>query len=391
MDVKVVPALSPLTQEFRAALQPLRIAQTSDSHSAPFQGHDVAAAIVPPPGRITGSGSRIALSPAQNNTFRVVQRVLNGGGSVRFQSGAAGKGGEPGESGRYIVEGVNTDALQGWLTELGVQAERTSVTADAPVRARIALYKPWRASMDEGWTRWLFDSNDISYTTITNQEFKAGDLQRRFDVIILASDPPALLLDGYAKGTVPPRYEGGIGRDGVSALDAFVRSGGTLVTLNQSSNFAIQQLNLPVRNVVTGVNRREFFASGSILEVITDPAHPVMAGMPERAYVFFDNSPVFTTTEGFQGVALARYASAGSPLRSGYLLGERFLHGYAAALDVKHGRGHVVLIGFRPQWRGQPFGTFRVLFNAALFGGEVSARAPASSEFWKAPPERPRS
>jgi hypothetical protein len=23
-----------------------------------------------------------------------------------------------------------------------------------------------------------------------------------------------------------------------------------------------------------------------------------------------------------------------------------------------------VLLGFKPQWRGQPFGTFRVIFNA---------------------------
>ncbi|MGH7468296.1 MAG: M14 family zinc carboxypeptidase [Longimicrobiales bacterium] len=385
MDVKVVPALSPLTPELRAALQPLRAAQTFDSPSAPFTGNDVAAAILPPAGRITGSGPRIALSPAQNNTFRILQRVLKTGGSIRFQDGEPGRAGESGENGVYIVDGVSVNTLQPWLTELGVQAVRTSAAGDASVSARVALYKPWRASMDEGWTRWLFDTNEIAYSTITNQDFKAGDLRRRFDVIILASDPPALLLDGYARGTVPARYEGGIGRDGVSALDAFVRSGGTLVTLNQSSNFAIQQLNLPVRNVAGGLNRRDFFASGSILEVITDPSHPVMAGMPERAHVFFDNSPVFTTTEGFQGVALARYAMGGSPLRSGYLLGERHLHGYAAALDVRHGRGHVVLIGFRPQWRGQPFGTFRVLFNAALFGGEVSARAPVASEFWKPP------
>jgi hypothetical protein len=26
-----------------------------------------------------------------------------------------------------------------------------------------------------------------------------------------------------------------------------------------------------------------------------------------------------------------------------------------------------VLLGFRPQWRGQPFGTFRVIFNAAVY------------------------
>jgi len=64
---------------------------------------------------------------------------------------------------------------------------------------------------------------------------------------------------------------------------------------------------------------------------------------------------------------LARYQESGSPLRSGYLIGETYLNGRAAALDARVGDGHVVLLGFRPQWRGQPFGTFRVLFNAALY------------------------
>jgi hypothetical protein len=63
-------------------------------------------------------------------------------------------------------------------------------------------------------------------------------------------------------------------------------------------------------------------------------------------------------------------------------LGEKYLQGQAAAVDVKHGRGHVVLIGFRPQWRGQPFGTFKVVFNALFYGGAVSQSAkstPASA------------
>ena len=92
-----------------------------------------------------------------------------------------------------------------------------------------------------------------------------------------------------------------------------------------------------------------------------------MAGMPDKAAVFVDGSPVFETQDGFKGTVLARYQDSGSPLLSGYLIGEKYLHGKAAALDVQLDDGHVVLLGFRPEWRGQPFGTFRVLFNAALF------------------------
>ena len=148
----------------------------------------------------------------------------------------------------------------------------------------------------------------------------------------------------------------------------FIRGGGTLVCLNSATAFAIQQLKLPVKNVVSGLRPEEFFLRGSIVEVTTNPQHPVMAGMPEKAAVFVDGSPVFETLDGFKGTVLARYQDSGSPLLSGYLIGEKYLQGKAAALDVQLDAGHVVLIGFRPQWRGQSFGTFKVLFNAALNG-----------------------
>lgn len=84
-------------------------------------------------------------------------------------------------------------------------------------------------------------------------------------------------------------------------------------------------------------------------------------------------------------ISLSR-TSVGSPLLSGYLLGEKYLQRHAAALDVHLGDGHVILLGFKPQWRGQPFGTFRVLFNAALFHGEHAAAGQGSPSFWTAPP-----
>jgi hypothetical protein len=96
--------------------------------------------------------------------------------------------------------------------------------------------------------------------------------------------------------------------------------------------------------------------------------------MPEKAAVFADNSPVFQTQEGFTGRVLARYQETGSPMLSGFLIGEKHLNGKAAALEVPLDAGRVILIGFRPTWRGQPFGTFKVLFNAVIGAGTSQAR-----------------
>ena len=173
-----------------------------------------------------------------------------------------------------------------------------------------------------------------------------------------------------------------MGADGVQALDQFVKDGGTLVCLNGSSNFAIAQLKLPVKNVGDGrAPRSSSSRAARSCRSRPIPAHPLMAGMPERAAIFFDGSPVFQPLEGFNGERAREVSDRrGRRCSPGYLLGEKFLQGQAAALDVRLGSGHVVLIGFRPQWRGQPFGTFRVLFNAALYhgadrgGGEGYAR-----------------
>jgi hypothetical protein len=379
MGVRVISATVPLSDELRSALTPLRadVGAAGMAPDAPFTSSALAAGIVPPAGRVTGSGAQVSVDPAATNGFRLLNRARQAGGTVHYDQANA----------HYVVAGVAPNQIASWVDELSVSATRTSATGAAPVGARLGLYKPWRASMDEGWTRWLFDQYEFPYATITNADIRGGSLRSRFDVIVLTSDSPGGILNGFAKGSVPPRYEGGIGEEGVRALDAFVREGGTLICLNRSADFAIEQLHLPVQNVVGSLRRSEFFASGSILEVTVDPTHPVMAGMSDRASVFFDGSPVFTTTEAFEGRALAKYADHGSPLLSGYLLGESHLEGFAAGLDVQHGNGHVVLIGFRPQWRGQPLGTFRVLFNAALYGEGVARGAAVASDFWSPPEE----
>lgn len=382
MDVKVVAATAPLSDAFRAAMRPVqgKPVDWRTAPMAPLTTNAEAAGIVPPPGRASGTGEQLVLDPAQNNSFRIMNKALADGGSVRYEDGEKGRGG------RYVVSGVAPAKLDAWVDEFSVRAERRAgAGTGAMVRSRVAVYKPWTASMDEGWTEWLFDQYGFAYTVITNEDVAAGDLGARFDVIVVASERARTMNEGFAKGSVPPRYEGGLGEGGVREFDAFVRGGGTLVCLNSSAGWAIDALHLPVKNVVAGLNPKDYFSSGSILEVTTDGGHPVMAGMPERAKVFVDGSPVFTTLDGFEGSVLAKYAPSGSPRLSGYLLGEKYIQGQAAAVDVKHGRGHAVLIGFRPQWRGQPVGTFRVVFNSALFGRDVSAAAKGTPGFWSAP------
>ena len=153
------------------------------------------------------------------------------------------------------------------------------------------------------------------------------------------------------------------------------------------ANSAIGALQLPVRNVVAGLQRSEYFTGISIMQVQVDTLHPVMAGMPDKADVVINNNPpVFTTLDGFEGVALAKYASDSTPLRSGWLNGEQHMKGYAAALDARHGSGHVLLFGFQPQWRGQPVGSFRVVFNSLLYSRDAANSVRVTPGFWSAPP-----
>jgi hypothetical protein len=306
-----------------------------------------------------------------------VNQAWRAGGSVQLDA-----------KGRYVISGVAPGTLAQWVERLALRAEWVAAPAGPKVaKPRLAMYRPWTASMDEGWTRWLLEMYGFDFTPIYNADVRSGALGDRFDVIILTDERARTITDGFQPGSVPPRYEGGIGDAGVRALEEFVRRGGTLICLNNSALFAIDALTLPVRNVVAGLTRQQFFSNGSILEIVPDPAHPVMAGMPDRAPVFVFGSPAFTTTREFDGAVLAKYRAAGSPLLSGYLLGEKYLNGAAAAVDVRHGDGHVVLIGFKPQWRGQPFGSFRVLFNAALFHGELAAKAAGTKGFWTPPTE----
>jgi hypothetical protein len=175
-------------------------------------------------------------------------------------------------------------------------------------------------------------------------------------------------MDGMRAGTVPGEYAGGIAESGADALREFVSAGGTLITLGNASLFPIEQFNLPVTNALAGLRPEQFFCSGTLLRAENrDADHPIMAGLPNDLSLMFERNVAFETKPNFHGKVLASYPKDRNPLRSGYLLGPEHIEGKDAALDVDYGSGHIILIGFRTQWRGQSHGTYKFLFNAIYY------------------------
>jgi len=144
--------------------------------------------------------------------------------------------------------------------------------------------------------------------------------------------------------------------------------------------FPIEQFNLPVANALAGLQPNQFFCSGTLLKIeIREPTHPVVAGLPPDPTVMFERNVAFDTKPNFRGKVLAAYPKERNPLRSGYIIGPEHLQGKAAALDVDYGKGHVILIGFRTQWRAQSHGTYKFLFNSVYYNSSMAPEsAPAA-------------
>jgi murein tripeptide amidase MpaA len=236
---------------------------------------------------------------------------------------------------------------------------------------RLALYKSHVPTMDEGWTRWILEhqlSRPIQYSSIEDKEVRAGNLRARYDSIIIPDQSPRVTLNGYKAGSMPEELTGGLGSEGVRALREFVEQGGTLVCLNRASDFAIEQLNLPVRDVTEGLKETEFYVPGSILRTELDTSHPVAKGMPKQSIVWAEDSPVFEIKSDPLALPrvkiIARYPMNADPLLSGWLLGAERIRGKAALVEVGLGRGRIYLFGFRPQYRAQSMATYPLLFNA---------------------------
>ncbi|MEN3327960.1 MAG: hypothetical protein V7638_2767 [Acidobacteriota bacterium] len=240
-----------------------------------------------------------------------------------------------------------------------------------PITRRVALYRSSVPAIDEGWTRFVIQNNGQEVKSLRDAELRSGKLIEKFDTIVIPDQAARTILNGYRLGSMPPELTGGVGAEGVKALRQFVAAGGTLVLLNRACDFAIEQFKLPVRDVVAGLPKTQFYVPGSILRIELNTSHSIARGMPDQTVAWAEDSPVFEVFQNPQSdipvsdvAVIASYPRTSSPLLSGWLLGGNRIKNKAALVEVKMGRGRLVLFGFRPQYRAQSWATYPLFFKA---------------------------
>ncbi len=335
--------------------------------------------------RVEGSvaeASRHRLDGRLNASFKAANLLLAKGIAVSRATETSGSV-RPGD---FIVDGGATEDLREVAVTTGVDFHAVGeVSAARELNPRIGMYRRYRGgNMDEGWTSLLLEQFSFAFTSLRDEAIKAGDLNDSYDVIILPHDSSAAMIGeddqeggsdrtrrgerGRRRGPVPPKYKSGMGLEGVDALRAFVKGGGTLVTIGGATEFGIKEFELSVRNTVTGVPSTEFFCPGSTLRVNIDNSDEIAWGMPKQGLALFWQSPVFEISSSRDSERYRRVVTYAKRdiLQSGWLLGEEHLSNKAAVVCAAYGEGEVVLIGIRAQHRAQTDGTYKLFFNALM-------------------------
>lgn len=345
-----------------------------------------------PSGEVRGAvGFGWALSPKVNASAKAANLLLARGERVLRATQEFTDGANRYDAGAFVVErrGTTEQRVRAAAQEAGVDvaalAARPAGTLTPLRRPRVGLYQSWVAQDDQGWTLWLLEQYGFAVDTLHNGDIQTGDLSR-YDVILFPDQPADGILNGHAPGTMPEPYVGGVGAAGVAALDRYVSNGGTVVAFDDASDFVADQLGLPVRNAVAGVPDDQFFVPGSLVRANVDTNHPLAYGMKPEVATFFRRSRAFEVLRLSRAREGGRVETAAPPdppvevvaqyardniVMSGWGIGQdRYLAGRPAMVRVRHGQGEAVLFAFQPQFRSQPRGTYKLIFNA-LFAATV--------------------
>ena len=320
------------------------------------------------------------LSATTNASVIATNKVLNSGGTAYKTKAALKSGKITFPAGSYIVSG-GSESIDDLASTYGLEVTGLSSKPDVELTKihspKVGLYKSWVSNMDEGWTRFVMDEYAFETDTLHDRDIQTADLSQ-YDVLILPSQRVKSLLHGNSVLDMPEKFTGGLGLEGSVALSNYVKNGGTLMAFDEASNYIIEQFGLPLKDATEGADSNDFFIPGSLIKTGIDTTHPLAFGMQDTVAVSFNKSRAFVIdkqdkkgeggTEEIKDApvpdieVIATYAKT-ELLMSGWAMGEKkYIAEKPAMVKAKYGKGSVVLFAFRPQFRAQPRGTYKLDF-----------------------------
>jgi len=352
------------------------------------------------------------ISHQNNNSFILVNRLMKNHADVYWlKSAQQADGKDIGTGAIWVPASASVlPILQQGAKELGVPVLglATAPTGDALKLkpTRIGLYDQFGGNMPSGWLRFELEQFEFPFEVVYPQTLDAGDLIKKFDVIIFTDGAFRGGAGGGRGGAgggggggrggaanalpIPDEYKARQGRISaettIPQIKKFLDAGGSIVTVGSSTSMA-QLLGVPVTNALVeksadgrevSIPREKFYIPGSLMRVTIDNTDPLAYGMPKTADVDFDSSPVFhiTPSDSVKTTNVAWYAGK-ETLDSGWALGQAYLDGGTAVAEANVGQGKVFVIGPEVTFRGQPHGTFKLLFNGLFYGNATATTLPA--------------
>ncbi|MDQ3513800.1 MAG: hypothetical protein M3462_09085, partial [Chloroflexota bacterium] len=324
------------------------------------------------PGHIEGDVAAVVFrTPATSNASTIlVAGALTAGARVRRATVAGASPDGNGGVGDFLIADLSRDSITALAASTGasVHGERAlpAIVMTSLALPRVAVVQTWRGSAtDAGWTRFVLAQHGIDATILRPADLREGVARSRHDAIVVASEPDRNLRDGLDSRQYPAEWAGGIDEAGLAGLRAFGEDGGTVVSLGEAAGVVIEAFDLPVTNVAASLGKEVYAAPGALIGLDIDPAHPLAWGYPATGQAMVVGPVLLDLTrEEGEGLTVAARYRRGDPVVAGWMRGARRLAGRPAVIEARSGARRVILIAFRPQFRGQTAGTYRWLFNA---------------------------
>jgi len=338
-----------------------------------------------------------------NDSFVAVNRVLAEGGEVLWLKNSLNLSGLKLPAGTFFFptgkkKDMPASVLRRVAREKGLDVHAVGSRPSGPAfklsLPRIGLWDTYGGSIASGWMRWLLEKFEFPYELVFAPAMDEGQLKDKFDVLVFVGGSIPRLQSGesgrpdfssyqsQAPANIPDEYKNRVGRvtaeKTIPQIKLFLEQGGTVLALDSAAALAFHlKLSLADALVeknpegqVRSLTREKFYVPGSILRARVDNYHPLAHGMPPEVDVFFDNTPSFALLpeSAGSGIKTVVWFGDGRLLRSGWSWGEGYLQNTSQVLEARVGKGRLFLYGPMVVFRGQPHGTFKLVFNGFYYG-----------------------